>query len=196
MTEKERKKCYCDIPNEALLKGCRGCQIPLLAWCFWEEQWLSYTHSYTIWKGSSDRQTTSPRRQTSLLLQTLNHFYMSLLGMIYPCTTGNSHPAYNRIELRHWACPGLCQNLVLLVQRPFPECAVTTQRSRWWRPPTTSIHKRECGEVPRQHQCSEVIKASTLHLLTWHLPICTSQQYNLLPKTKAQTTKPVSPSES
>lgn len=44
--------------------GCKGCQIPLPARCYWEEQWLSYTQSSTIWKGFLDRQITSPKGPT------------------------------------------------------------------------------------------------------------------------------------
>ncbi len=165
--------------------GCRGCQIPLLAWCFWEKQWLRYTHSFTIWKGSSDRQTASPRRQTSPCWCRPWTTSRCLCGGWYSSTLKETaimrYNTWQKCEDSELSL-GQVKKLVLLVQRSFPECAVTTEHSRWWSPPTTSIH--QLVKCQGSTKCSEVVNPSTVHLLTCRHPICTSQQHTICSPTQ------------
>lgn len=94
------------------LKGKR-CQIPLLAWCFRGKQWLRYSHSLTIWKGSSHRQVLSPKRQNPPCCLTLNHFHV--LCIMYPSALkaqGSKQLVVSYYQMGQ----------VMSVQSSFPEC--------------------------------------------------------------------------
>lgn len=151
----------------------------LLARCFWEEQWLRYIHSFTIWKGSSDRQTASPRRHHSPCCCRPWTTSTCLCAVGYSSALKATAIAQNNMLIgwRHRARPGSCQE----AGSSGPEAIPSVQQQSGTiggdceRTQTIPIH--QLVKCQSSSKCSQVVNPPTVHLLTCHHPICSSQQY-------------------
>lgn len=149
----------------------------LPARCFWEEQWLRYIHCFTIWKGSSDKQTTSPRRHHSPCCCRPWTTSTCLCVVGYSSALKATAIAQNNmlIAWRHRARPGSCQEAGSSGPEAIPRVQQQSGTIGGDCERTTSIH--QLVKCQSSTKCSEVVNPSTVHLLTCHHPICSSRQY-------------------